>query len=94
MSREYELEMEILSCNGCGALAMAFVQDGGGYRITGHKCAGQWTNVKTTKVRFDHFQLRSAVLAYDKKRKKSNEQRNREAEQIFEPRLKASTRRR
>jgi len=55
---DYELTMSVLKCKNCGRLALAFEDDGGGHRITGHKCSGAWDTLETFKdVKFDKADL-------------------------------------
>lgn len=51
---DYELQMSVLKCRSCGALALALEDERGGQRITGHKCSGAWETLQTFKdVKFD-----------------------------------------
>lgn len=49
--QEGKVFAEILKCHACGALAIYFGDEGGGERITHHKCAGRWDAVLQETVK-------------------------------------------
>lgn len=47
-----KLRMQVLECAHCKRQALALVsqEDGTAYRLTNHKCAGQWNTLNTLDV--------------------------------------------